>query len=1099
MLCCCASSSSEYDEVRSKAAAPVGVSTAQTRPKKAAKRQIMIDRYCVSPEVAVDQKEAAPTSLQYLEASPQGTLSTMEETATSGNHLGSRREDGTENEQGLFKIVALGRNVSDLTMSPNRSGDAAFKVAFSPFEDSNVVTYFEMDNDVVRPIQRPETDKPEPKLSTPTKNKNKIENDGGSPQRQEQQQQQQQRQRPATDDPDEAIVVIPSLERRHRRSELTTSSSNATQESSQPPPPPTTPPPPLQEKHETTSSSSSSTTSATETIPDRGTSILDLEENRDEKLTVTTMNLTNFAADLNSVMRNVRTPADKSSPSLPEDYENNLAYDEWNTHNETSSIRQATNHTFNESSPDRNDLVRRHRRESGEVEKAHIPLSSESTSGSLADSAATPLAPTQQPTRFGGVAACMYLNRHHHHHHHHHPPSPTTTTNGLVIHEPLKPRAVPARSTSDHHKDNHPSVSLRETKSMDSTEDNANNNKSPRRGCALGLNELKMVAAPQCHTPTRTSPSSAPVVTHKNSSKNDYIAAAISASQLPDPKLIRTTISEDPSSPPQTTRAPYSVTENDGNNMALGFFDDNLSQAGGPRLRKSDTAAVGGQSNHSNRIPGSSFGSTLSNARNLKRLNVDFVLQQQAQDVSFVGSDVFSDRPSDNAVVSSVGTSAAKYNNENPSLANIPAPTTPSNLLNEFESEKANRSDDALSDFPSDVDSDVRQRYLMACRLLKVALIKEKHRLPMSELSFLQGLMSTEDEDHVPSEADVEVLQSAYASLQQNQSQHAVSVQFAESVDPMETRKSKTQPSFSDRNSAVDDTSSDFLVSEFGVDEEQWQGDGHSTGEISAILPVTGENEGDSYGSVISLSKRLQPPRCIPLHQTAKDEPHLILGKYCTDPGVLTAPIMEGIRQCLPKAVADQNFWLKFSTDQESGTLSQLLPKIRHSVYTIIGVETTKGDVFGAFCASPWRNNSEWFGSTEAFLWKLKKSRNEGAKRKFNFDNELQIFSYVGSDDDKHIQYCTEKTLAVGGGDWNGTYVATEEEDVGIGFTLDGDLMGGETSSCSTFGNSKLCGNGSTEFEVSTLEVWTLTPYDTLEESVELEHSTSALLQSNDT
>ena len=60
---------------------------------------------------------------------------------------------------------------------------------------------------------------------------------------------------------------------------------------------------------------------------------------------------------------------------------------------------------------------------------------------------------------------------------------------------------------------------------------------------------------------------------------------------------------------------------------------------------------------------------------------------------------------------------------------------------------------------------------------------------------------------------------------------------------------------------------------------------------------------------------------------------------------------------------------------------------------------------------------------------------------------------------------------------------------MGIAFMLDGDLMGGETNSCATFANPRLCGkeSGSNEFDIVGLEVWTLTPCLTVSEAQKLE------------
>jgi TLD len=120
----------------------------------------------------------------------------------------------------------------------------------------------------------------------------------------------------------------------------------------------------------------------------------------------------------------------------------------------------------------------------------------------------------------------------------------------------------------------------------------------------------------------------------------------------------------------------------------------------------------------------------------------------------------------------------------------------------------------------------------------------------------------------------------------------------------------------------------------------------------------------------------------------------------------------------------------------------------------------------------------KWYGNGEAFLWRLKKPRYTSPlnSRKPNFEREMEVYPYTGYDD--LVQYCTTKTIAVGGGDWTDIPCPFDNDTQGIGFMIDGDLAGGETNSCSTFANPRLAKQttASSEFSITNLEVWTLTP-----------------------
>ena len=109
--------------------------------------------------------------------------------------------------------------------------------------------------------------------------------------------------------------------------------------------------------------------------------------------------------------------------------------------------------------------------------------------------------------------------------------------------------------------------------------------------------------------------------------------------------------------------------------------------------------------------------------------------------------------------------------------------------------------------------------------------------------------------------------------------------------------------------------------------------------------------------------------------------------------------------------------------------------------------------------------------------------------KNFDFENEMEVYPYTGYDD--LVQYCTSKTIAIGGGDWTGEDAVSpfEDEPKGIGLMIDGDLAGGETNSCATFANPRLCKKTTTsnEFSISNIEVWTLTPCLDSKEASKLE------------
>lgn len=364
---------------------------------------------------------------------------------------------------------------------------------------------------------------------------------------------------------------------------------------------------------------------------------------------------------------------------------------------------------------------------------------------------------------------------------------------------------------------------------------------------------------------------------------------------------------------------------------------------------------------------------------------------------------------------------------------------------------------DSLSNVPSSVDPETRDRYLLACRLLKATMIEKDSRLLPEDKEFLRDLLMTAEKQKEPSDFDIAKIETASDLL-------------SDSED--EILRPHHQPR--------------FHVTSI---KEAWQ---KKAQELFASRPAS------SPGVVLPSAPRasnIRPPSPPPYHvQPPPASPFVVLGKRPNaPPGVLTQPLMEALRGFFPYAKVDENFWLKYKLDEHGDTLQSLLNHVQNCSHTIIGVETKDGHVFGAYCSSAWKVQRSWFGSGECFLWRLKRSRLAGGGQQptYEFDNEMEVYPYTGHDE--QIQYCTERTLAVGGGDWSLSAGGADsnphiDEPSGIGFMLDGDLMGGETNSCATFANPSLNGKeASNEFDVVNLEVWTLTPCLTVAEAIRLE------------
>jgi TLD len=220
-----------------------------------------------------------------------------------------------------------------------------------------------------------------------------------------------------------------------------------------------------------------------------------------------------------------------------------------------------------------------------------------------------------------------------------------------------------------------------------------------------------------------------------------------------------------------------------------------------------------------------------------------------------------------------------------------------------------------------------------------------------------------------------------------------------------------------------------------------------------------------------------------------------ILGTSADDksaqPHVMSPPMMDALMSFLPEKLVGQNFWLRFSLARDGASLDTLKRYVRAAEYTILAIETHTGQVFGCFTSSPWRNNFGFYGSTPAFVWKMRHSRRTKCTSLFDqaqLESEIDVF--VAAESRDKIQVCRHNSMAVGGDEF--LLLNIEEHDAlheavkptdrsGFAICLESDLLRGTTSQCATFHNPSLCGSGKSYevFEVAGLEVWSLTPcYD---------------------
>eukprot|EP00516_Mucochytrium_quahogii_P000115 CAMPEP_0203758616 /NCGR_PEP_ID=MMETSP0098-20131031/11467_1 /ASSEMBLY_ACC=CAM_ASM_000208 /TAXON_ID=96639 /ORGANISM=" , Strain NY0313808BC1" /LENGTH=636 /DNA_ID=CAMNT_0050651149 /DNA_START=1260 /DNA_END=3167 /DNA_ORIENTATION=- len=160
--------------------------------------------------------------------------------------------------------------------------------------------------------------------------------------------------------------------------------------------------------------------------------------------------------------------------------------------------------------------------------------------------------------------------------------------------------------------------------------------------------------------------------------------------------------------------------------------------------------------------------------------------------------------------------------------------------------------------------------------------------------------------------------------------------------------------------------------------------------------------------------------------------------KILEDDKLLTELNME-----LPEAVRCKHWTVLYEFDSCGVSLKELYKKVSGYNETLLLIQTTDLDVFGAYASEQWTPTRarEFYGTGESFV--------------FTFKPDLQVFAWTGAND--FIMSSSASHLGMGAGG-------------GFAFCLDDDLDQGTSSPCVTFGTTEPLPR-KPEFRVAQLEV----------------------------
>lgn len=293
---------------------------------------------------------------------------------------------------------------------------------------------------------------------------------------------------------------------------------------------------------------------------------------------------------------------------------------------------------------------------------------------------------------------------------------------------------------------------------------------------------------------------------------------------------------------------------------------------------------------------------------------------------------------------------------------------------------------------------------------------------------------------------------------------------------------------------------------------ETWDADSDSVTELNnekkEVAESDNEDEEDNSSSDVAALPFVIMG--IPLPSSISTDNISTTTTGCSYSPVLTPKLMKTLRDTyVPFCKSSDNFWLRYSMIRDGASMHNFLEQVQGAKYSILAVETTDGEIFGAFTTECWRKTPSYFGGSESFLWKnskavKKKNDNDDADDAKDAGASIDVYRYTGDND--FIQICKHDRITVGAGCNNINNDSDKEDDIirirekednnnasnqnnnnkstandkncGYGLCIQNDMRQGTTSPCGTFNSPSLSvvhGDGSV-FDIVNIELWSLTP-----------------------
>jgi len=203
-----------------------------------------------------------------------------------------------------------------------------------------------------------------------------------------------------------------------------------------------------------------------------------------------------------------------------------------------------------------------------------------------------------------------------------------------------------------------------------------------------------------------------------------------------------------------------------------------------------------------------------------------------------------------------------------------------------------------------------------------------------------------------------------------------------------------------------------------------------------------------SFGGILRRSRSeaeaLNPTKVLSKQQLSLDLD--CLPEVNGESEVLSSDDMIRLNDSLPPRIIGTTWTLIFSTSLHGFSLSSLYRKcnIGNNSPTLLCIEDTKRNVFGALLSCPIKLHDQFYGTGESFLFVCKP--------------DFKVYNWSG--ENQHFTRGNTDSLLVGAGEGQ------------FGLWLDSSLFQGRSQTCSTYRNRPLVSGGG-DFVVKTLECWT--------------------------